>query len=175
LTAGILRAVAVLAAAALVLAALTAIIPESTFPGLIGGQVVDKLFFVVAGAFVYLYLFLSVPGSFAIELELLDEHRGLAVLVPAIVVLVLAVVVRLFCSKLRSLWGRAKQGGAILGDRRAFTLKVLAPELGAWLYKLAAPRRTTRRRRARRGDGHIAAVADPVRRDLRAAGGFPAA
>jgi uncharacterized membrane protein YbhN (UPF0104 family) len=116
---------------------LTAIIPESTFPGLIGGQVVHKLFFVVAGAFVYLYLFLSVPGSFSIELELLDEHRGLAALVPAIVVLVLAVVVRLFWSKLRSLWGRAKQGGAILGDRRAFTLKVLAPELGAWLCKLA--------------------------------------
>jgi hypothetical protein len=63
---------------------LTAIIPGSTFPGLVGAQVVHKLFFVAAGAFVYLYLFPSVPGSFSLELSLLDEHRGLAILVPVV-------------------------------------------------------------------------------------------
>ena len=41
---------------------LAAIIPGATFPGLVGGQVVHKLFFVAAGAFVYLYLFVSVPA-----------------------------------------------------------------------------------------------------------------
>jgi len=115
---------------------LTAIIPESTFPGLIGGQVVHKLFFVVAGAFVYLYLFLSVPGSFAVELELLDDHRALAVLVPAAAILVAVLVVRAFWSRLRGLWQRAKQGGAILAEPRAFAAKVVLPELGAWLCKL---------------------------------------
>ena len=115
---------------------LTAIIPESTFPGLIGGQVVHKLFFVVAGAFVYLYLFLSVPGSFAVELELLDDHRVLAILVPCVIVLVAVLVVRAFWSRLRGLWQHAKQGGAILSEPRAFAAKVLLPEFGAWLCKL---------------------------------------
>jgi uncharacterized membrane protein YbhN (UPF0104 family) len=116
---------------------LTALIPQSTFPGLVGGQVVHKLFFVVAGALVYLYLFLSVPGSFSVELSLLEAHRGLAVLVPAVVTIVVVLVVRAFWHKLRSLWERARQGGAILAEPRAFTLKVLLPELGAWLCKLA--------------------------------------
>lgn len=115
---------------------LTAIIPESTFPGLIGGQVVHKLFFVAAGAVVYLYLFLSVPGSFSVELSLVEEHRGLAVLVPAAAAVVVTLVVRAFWHKLRGLWARAKQGGAILAEPRAFTLKVLIPELGSWLCKL---------------------------------------
>jgi uncharacterized membrane protein YbhN (UPF0104 family) len=115
---------------------LTAIIPSSTFPGLIGGQVVHKLFFVVAGAFVYLYLFLTVPGSFATELELLDEHRALAILVPVAVVVVSALVIRAFWSRLRGLWNRAKRGGVILSTPRAYALKVVVPELGAWLCKL---------------------------------------
>jgi phosphatidylinositol alpha-mannosyltransferase len=115
---------------------LASLIPGATFPGLIGGQVVHKLFFVVAGAFVYLYLFLSVPGSFAIELQLLDDHRALAILVPAVIVVVAALVVRRFWSRLRGLWQRAKQGGAILSEPRAYVLKVLTPEIGAWLCKL---------------------------------------
>jgi uncharacterized membrane protein YbhN (UPF0104 family) len=115
---------------------LTAIIPESTFPGLVGGQVVHKLFFVAAGGFVYLYLFLTVPGSFSLELSLLDEHRWLAVLVPVVVVVVLALVIRAFWSRLQALWERAKQGGAILSEPRRYMARVLVPEVGAWLCKL---------------------------------------
>ncbi|HYI74535.1 MAG TPA: hypothetical protein VEW90_04625 [Gaiellaceae bacterium] len=88
---------------------LTAIIPSSTFPGLVGGQVVHKLFFVAAGAFVYLYLFLSVPGSFSAELALLENHRALAVLVPAVLVIVAVVAIRAFWSRLSGLWERAKK------------------------------------------------------------------
>jgi uncharacterized membrane protein YbhN (UPF0104 family) len=116
---------------------LLAIIPESTFPGLVGGQVVHKLFFVGVGAVVYLYLFLTVPGSFALELSLLDDHRVLAILVPALIVLVATLVIRSYWSKLRGLWERAKQGGAILSRRRAYLTRVLVPEVGAWLCKLA--------------------------------------
>jgi uncharacterized membrane protein YbhN (UPF0104 family) len=116
---------------------LAAIIPGATFPGLVGGQVVHKLFFVAAGAFVYLYLFLSVPGSFSAELSLLEEHRGLAVLVPAALALVAVLLVRAFWHRLRGLWERAKQGGAILSEPRAFALKVLVPEAFSWLCKLA--------------------------------------
>jgi phosphatidylinositol alpha-mannosyltransferase len=116
---------------------LLAVIPESSFPGLVGGQVVHKLFFVVAGAFVYLYLFLSVPGSFETELSLLSEHRALAVIVPVAIAIVVVLIVRAFWSKLQGLWERAKRGGAILADWKAYTVKVLVPSLGAWLCKLA--------------------------------------
>jgi uncharacterized membrane protein YbhN (UPF0104 family) len=116
---------------------LTALIPGSTFPGLVGAQVVHKLFFVAAGAFVYLYLFLSVPGSFSVELSLLDEHRALAILVPVVIVVVATLVIRAFWSRLRGLWSRAKQGGAILSTPRGYVVKVLLPEVVAWLCKLA--------------------------------------
>jgi uncharacterized membrane protein YbhN (UPF0104 family) len=115
---------------------LMAVIPGSTFPGLVGGQVVHKLFFVAAGAFVYLYLFLTVPGSFRIELGLLADHSLLGVLVLLAVAVAAVVLVKLFWSRVRGLWERAKRGGAILGDLRAYGLQVLLPSLGAWLCKL---------------------------------------
>jgi len=116
---------------------LLAIVPGSTFPGLVGGQVVHKLFFVAAGAFVYLYLFLSVRGSFSLELGLIAEHPLFVILVGVLVAGGLAVLGKLFWHRLRGLWERAKQGGAILSDGRAYLLKVLLPEVGAWLSKLA--------------------------------------
>lgn len=116
---------------------LMAVIPGSTFPGLVGGQVVHKLFFMAAGVFVYLYLFLSVPGSFELELGFLDDHRALSLIIPTAVVVAVALVVRAFWTRLKGLWGRAKRGGAILADKKAYTLKVLLPSLGAWLCKLA--------------------------------------
>ena len=39
-----------------------AIIPSATFGGAIAAYLVQKIFFTIAGTFVYLYLFLSVPG-----------------------------------------------------------------------------------------------------------------
>ena len=39
-----------------------AIIPACTFPGSLAAYLVQKIFFTIAGTFVYLYLFLSVPG-----------------------------------------------------------------------------------------------------------------
>ena len=115
---------------------LLAVIPESSFPGLVGGQVVHKLFFVVAGGFVYLYLFLSVPGSFETELGLLSDHRALTVIVIASAAIGVALIVRAFWSRLKGLWERAKRGGAILADTRGYLVKVALPELGAWLCKL---------------------------------------
>jgi uncharacterized membrane protein YbhN (UPF0104 family) len=115
---------------------LATIIPGATFPGLVGAQVVHKLFFVGAGAVVYLYLVLSVPGSFSLQLGLVADHVAASIAIGLAVVVGIALVVRAFWSKLRGLWTRAKQGGAILADTRAFVVKVLVPELGAWLCKL---------------------------------------
>jgi uncharacterized membrane protein YbhN (UPF0104 family) len=115
---------------------LAAIIPGATFPGLVGGQVVHKLFFVAAGTFVYLYLFLSVPGSFSLQLGLAADHVFLAILIGVVVVGGVVLVARVFWGRVRGLWERAKQGGVILRDTRAFALKVVLPEFGAWICKL---------------------------------------
>ena len=39
-------------------------------------MVVQKIFFTVAGTAVYLYLFLSVPGSFALQLGWFEDIGG---------------------------------------------------------------------------------------------------
>ena len=49
--------------------------------------------------------------------------------------LLLVMVVRAFWSRLRGLWEKAKQGGAILDAARRF-VRVSSPSLGAWLAKL---------------------------------------
>ena len=51
-----------------------AIIPACTFPGALAAYLVQKIFFTVAGTFVYLYLFLSVPGSFSESLGSISEN-----------------------------------------------------------------------------------------------------
>ena len=40
-----------------------AIIPGANLPGVLGGMLVQKIFFTVVGAFVYVYLFASVEGT----------------------------------------------------------------------------------------------------------------
>ena len=46
---------------------LTTVIASATFAGMIGGFLVEKIFFTVAGIFVYVYLLFSVPGSNSIS------------------------------------------------------------------------------------------------------------
>jgi uncharacterized membrane protein YbhN (UPF0104 family) len=103
----------------------------------IGGEVVHKIFFMVAGAFVYLYLFLSVPGSFELQLGSVANHPVLVLLLIAGVLVALVLLGRAFWSRLAGLWEQAKRGGAILADRKAYLAKVVLPSFGAWVCKLA--------------------------------------
>jgi uncharacterized membrane protein YbhN (UPF0104 family) len=113
-----------------------AMIPGANFPGVLGGMVVQKIFFTVVGTLVYLYLFLSVPGSFELQLSFFDNHPGLTVLIIAGGAFVLFLLARIFWRKLQGLWVKAKKGGAILARPRDYFLKVFLPSLGAWLAKL---------------------------------------
>ena len=113
-----------------------AIIPGANLPGVLGGMVVQKIFFTVAGAFVYAYLFLSVPGSFDLQLPALHDHPVLALAIAAGAAMLLLVLGRIFWRKLKGLWAKALQGGAILARRREYALKVALPSFGAWLAKL---------------------------------------
>ena len=113
-----------------------ALIRGATFPGVLGGMLVQKIFFTVAGTAVYLYLFISVAGSFSLQLGGIADHPVLTVVIIAGGALLLVVLGRIFWQKLQGLWEKAKQGGTILTRPRDYFLKVALPSLGAWLAKL---------------------------------------
>jgi uncharacterized membrane protein YbhN (UPF0104 family) len=112
-----------------------ALIHGSSFSGVLGGMVVQKLFFTAIGTFVYLYLFLSVPGTYDLELGGITDRPWLVVAVVGAGVVLLYLVVKRFWSRLKGLWEQAKQGGAILSKPRDYFLKVFLPSLGSWLSK----------------------------------------
>jgi uncharacterized membrane protein YbhN (UPF0104 family) len=113
-----------------------AIAPGSNFAGVVGGMVVQKIFFALAGAFVYVYLFASVPGTFERHFELPRDKPLLTLAILAGAVLLIVLLVRIFRRKLAGLLAKAKQGGAILARPREYLVRVVLPSFGAWLAKL---------------------------------------
>jgi uncharacterized membrane protein YbhN (UPF0104 family) len=113
-----------------------AIIPGANLPGVLGGMVVQKIFFTVAGAFVYVYLFASVPGTFERQLELPHDHPLLMGIVVIAAAFLLVLLARIFWRKLKGLWEKARRGGAILARPREYAVKVVLPSFVAWIAKL---------------------------------------
>ena len=113
-----------------------AIIHGANLPGVLGGMFVQKIFFTLAGAFVYVYLFLSVPGSFELQLPALHDHPVLILACVGGAGMLLVILGRLFWRKLKTLWAKAVQGGAILKRPGEYALRVALPSFGAWLAKL---------------------------------------
>jgi uncharacterized membrane protein YbhN (UPF0104 family) len=114
----------------------TTIIAGATFAAILGAYAVQKIFFTLIGAFTYLYLFLSVGGSFDIKFAFVHEHPwATAILVFGGGYLIFLLVRRLW-AKVVVWWEDAKEGGAILGDRRAYMVRVFTPSLLGWLASL---------------------------------------
>jgi uncharacterized membrane protein YbhN (UPF0104 family) len=113
-----------------------AIIPGANFPGVLGGMVVQKIFFTVVGAFVYVYLLASVPGTFERQFELPHDHPVLLGLIAVGAAALLVLLARIFWRKLEGLWAKAKHGGAILARPREYAVRVVLPSFGAWVAKL---------------------------------------
>ena len=110
----------------------TTIIPGTTFAAILGAYAVEKIFWTVIGAFVYLYLFLSVGGSFDIKFSFVHEHPwATAIAIVGAGYLVYLVIRRLWPRVLRW-WSEAKDGGAILVHPRAFLGRVFAPSFVGW-------------------------------------------
>jgi uncharacterized membrane protein YbhN (UPF0104 family) len=109
-----------------------AIIRGATYPGIIAAYLVQKIFFTVAGAVVYLYLFLSVPGSFDIKFEWFHDHPGLTAVILVGGAVLVALVVRLAWRWLKKLWNDAKQGGEVLRHPTAYMLRVFTPSFLGW-------------------------------------------
>lgn len=113
-----------------------AIIPACTFPGAIAAYLVQKIFFTIAGTFVYLYLFLSVPGSFDENLGNLSENPVATVLIAVGAVVLIVLLSRIFWRQVKKLWLKAKQGGVILTRPKEYLTRAFLPSLLSWLCKL---------------------------------------
>ncbi len=112
-----------------------AIIPTANLAGVLGAAAVQKIFFVLASAFVYVYLFASVPGSFELQLGEPHDHPIRTALIVAGAAILVVFTGRVLWPRLRDAWEQAKQGGAILARPREYAVRVVLPSLGAWLAK----------------------------------------
>ena len=113
-----------------------AIIPGSTFPGILAAYLVNKIFFTIVGGVVYLYLFLEAGQAFDVNLGWFRDHGPLALLLLVGGAFLLVIVVRIFWRWLKKMWEKAKQGGKILTDPKAFTTRVFLPQLGSYAAKV---------------------------------------
>jgi uncharacterized membrane protein YbhN (UPF0104 family) len=114
-----------------------AIIPSCTFAGSIAAYLVQKIFFTIAGTFVYLYLFLSVPGSFDISFGNLTTNPLLTIVIVVGGAALIVLVGRIFWRQVKKLWLQAKQGGVILSQPRKYMSRVFLPSFLGYLCKLA--------------------------------------
>ena len=121
---------------AVMLVMLTLIIPGATFAGILAVYAVQKIFFVVIGAFPYLYLFLTVGGSFDIQFKFVKDHPwAVAVLLIGGAILI-TIVVRMLWPRVVKWWDQAKEGGQILAHPRAYFAWVFTPEAVSWIASL---------------------------------------
>jgi uncharacterized membrane protein YbhN (UPF0104 family) len=108
-----------------------------SFAAVLGGYAVEKIFFTLSGTFVYLYLFLQVGGSFDISFAWVHEYPVATIIVFGGGALLIALLVRRFWPRVVAWWESAKEGGAILGNGRAYFGRVFLPSLVGWAAGLA--------------------------------------
>jgi uncharacterized membrane protein YbhN (UPF0104 family) len=117
-----------------------AIVQGSTFPGVLGGYVVQKIFYFVIGTLIYVYLFAAVAGSFEFqfgnEKDAIANHPVLVLGIAAGAIFLVALLLRIFWAWVKKMWEKAKQGAAILGDAGAYVKLVLLPQMGGYAAKV---------------------------------------
>jgi uncharacterized membrane protein YbhN (UPF0104 family) len=113
-----------------------AVIPGCTVGGAIAAYLVQKIFFTIAGTFVYLYMFLSVPGAFDVSFGNETSHPWLTLIVVLGAGVLLVLLGRLFWRQVKKLWAQAKQGGAILATPKRYLTHAFLPSFLSWACKL---------------------------------------
>lgn len=113
-----------------------AIIPSCKFAGALAAYIVQKIFFTIAGTFVYLYLFLSVPGSFDQSLGNVTDNPVVSIAIVVGGAFLLVLLGRIFWRQVKKLWAQAKKGGVILSQPRRYFTHAFLPSLLSWLCKL---------------------------------------
>jgi uncharacterized membrane protein YbhN (UPF0104 family) len=116
---------------------LTTLIAGATFAMVFSGLIVEKIPFTVFNVALYLYLFLSVSGSFSIKLGFLADHTALVVLLVIGAVVLLVLLARAFWGRLAKLREQMVAGGAILRSPRRTLNDLFLPVLGSFAARLA--------------------------------------
>jgi uncharacterized membrane protein YbhN (UPF0104 family) len=114
----------------------TTIIIAASFAGVLAGMAVQKIFFTLIGAFCYLYLFLTVGGSFSIQLGFISEHPWASAILVVGIAMLLFLVGRVLHQRVKQWWKQAKVGAQILTYPRAFLGRVVLPEAISWVAML---------------------------------------
>src|SRR4051812_29046529 len=117
-----------------------AVVRGSTFPGVLAGYVVQKIFYCIVGTLIYIYLFTAVAGSFDFrfgdERDALTNHPLLVLGTALGAIFLLVMLARIFWGWVKKMWARAKKGAAILGDLGAYVKLVLLPQMGGYAAKV---------------------------------------
>jgi uncharacterized membrane protein YbhN (UPF0104 family) len=117
-----------------------AIIETANFPGVLAGYVVQKIFYFIIGTLIYIYLFVAISGSFSFQFGgIRDAVSGHWVLIIVIVAgggFLIYALLRSFWAWFKKMWGKAKEGAAILGDLHAYLTRVLVPQVLGYVSKV---------------------------------------
>jgi uncharacterized membrane protein YbhN (UPF0104 family) len=117
-----------------------AIVQGATLPGVLGGYVVQKIFYLVIGTLIYVYLFSAVAGSFDYQFgnawDALKEHVVLLLVIVAGAIALGTILLRLFWGWVKKMWAKAVEGAAILKDVGAYVKLVLLPQMGGYAAKI---------------------------------------
>jgi uncharacterized membrane protein YbhN (UPF0104 family) len=114
----------------------TTFIVAATFAGVVAGYVVQKVFFTTIGVATYIYLFLSVGGSFGLQFGFIEEHPWAFVILLVAVGVLIYLVAQTLRPRISEWWEEAKEGGQIAAQPRRYFTLVAAPELVSWLAML---------------------------------------
>jgi uncharacterized membrane protein YbhN (UPF0104 family) len=117
-----------------------AVVRGATFPGVLAGYVVQKIFYLVIGTLIYVYLFSAIAGSFDFRFgdgrDALTNHPVLVLVIIGGGIFLLVLLLRIFWRWVKTMWAKAKQGAAILGDVGAYAKLVLLPQAGGYAAKV---------------------------------------
>jgi uncharacterized membrane protein YbhN (UPF0104 family) len=112
------------------------VIAGATITSVLSGIAVQKIPFSVFNIAVYLYLFLSIEGSFSIKLGFVSAHPVLVVGIIAGIVFGVVALTRVFRKQWVKLRTQLLVGGAIVRSPSKFLVGVALPELGSYLARL---------------------------------------
>jgi uncharacterized membrane protein YbhN (UPF0104 family) len=110
----------------------TTIIAGAAFAGVLGSLAVEKVFFTIIGTACYLYLFLTVGGSFDLQLGFVSEHPWATVILLIGAAVLIYLVAQMLRERIKQWWVEAKVGGQILVHPRSFLGRVVFPQAISW-------------------------------------------
>jgi uncharacterized membrane protein YbhN (UPF0104 family) len=111
-------------------------IAGSTVAGLVGATLVQNIFFVIVAALIYLWLFLSVAGSFDVKFGWFADHVGLTLIIVIGGAALIYVVGKILWQRLHHTWEQAKDGGGILTTPKKFMTQVVLVEAFSYAARM---------------------------------------